>query len=270
MTTLLQISDPHFGTEQKRVVEAVLDLARREAPDLVILSGDITQRARRDQFRAARAFVDRLAPRALLAIPGNHDIPLFNLAARLFSPYANFAQTFGRDLEPVFDTKQLLVIGVNSTRAGRHKHGEVSATQIDLVAQRLQRAPTSALRLVVVHHPVLAIRTSDTVNLLRGHQQAVPIWAAAGADIIMGGHIHLPYVRSLRAMFPSLAREVWTVQAGTAVSSRVRDGMPNSINVLRCESSPLARHCIVERWDYSAISESFERHREQTLTFDSA
>ena len=88
MSVLLQISDPHFGTEQAPVVDALLTLAHAQRPDLVVLSGDITQRARRAQFAAARRFVERLAPSALLAIPGNHDIPLFNPVARLLWPYA--------------------------------------------------------------------------------------------------------------------------------------------------------------------------------------
>src|SRR6476661_987702 len=103
MSLLMQISDTHFGTEQGDVVEALVRLVREQAPDLVMLSGDITQRARRRQFAAARAFVDRLAPVPLVAIPGNHDIPLFNVALRLMAPYANYSRAFGAELEPVFE-----------------------------------------------------------------------------------------------------------------------------------------------------------------------
>ena len=137
---LLQISDAHFGTERVPVVSALLQFAREQGPDLVVLSGDITQRARRSQFQAARSFLDQLQPAALLAIPGNHDIPLFNLAARLCTPYANFARVFGTNLEPVFEAAQLLVIGVNTTRPRWHKDGEVSPAQIERVARRLERA----------------------------------------------------------------------------------------------------------------------------------
>ena len=142
-----------------------------------------------------------MKPAALLTIPGNHDIPLFNLALRAFAPYANYSRAFGENLEPEFESAHLLVIGVNTTRPRRHKDGELSVEQIDRVTQRLQRAAASQLRIIVVHQPVLAIRKSDEDNLLDGHQQAVPAWAAAGGDIIMGGHIHLPYVRSLRTTF---------------------------------------------------------------------
>ncbi|HVE48972.1 MAG TPA: metallophosphoesterase [Casimicrobiaceae bacterium] len=267
-TTLLQISDAHFGTEQPPVVEALLQLARDQLPDIVVLSGDITQRARRSQFCAARAFIDRMKPPAFLAIPGNHDIPLFNIFARAFTPYANYACAFGAELEPVFDAAHLLVIGLNTTRPHRHKDGELSSEQIDRVTQRLQRAAAAQVRIVVVHQPVLAIRASDEDNLLDGHEQAVPAWAAAGADIIMGGHIHLPYVRSMRITFPFLARDIWTVQAGTSVSSRIREGIPNSINLIRCDGAQSPRRCIVERWDFS-VSGLFELHTSYVLTFES-
>src|SRR5687767_13962420 len=112
MMTVLQVSDPHFGTERPEVVQALSELAGVQAPDLVVLSGDITQRARRGQFDSARRFVDSLKVSATLVIPGNHHIPLFNLLARLWAPYANYARAFGEDLEPTYETEDLLVIGV--------------------------------------------------------------------------------------------------------------------------------------------------------------
>ena len=267
MTTLLQVSDPHFGTEQPAVVQALLQLAHAERPDIVVMSGDITQRGRRHQFRAARTFVDQIKPAARLSIPGNHDIPLFNLALRAFAPYANYSRSFGTDLEPVFKSEHLLVIGVNTTRPYRHKDGELSAQQIERVSQLLRQASASQLRIIVVHQPVLAIRERDKDNLINGHRQAVPAWAAAGGDIIMGGHIHLPYVRSLRTTFDSLARDIWTVQAGTAVSSRIREGIPNSVNLIRCNGVAAPRRCTIERWDYVATLTRFERHTSQELAF---
>ena len=267
MTTVLQISDSHFGTERSQVVQALRRLADQQVPDLVVLSGDITQRARHSQFEAACRFLDLLKPPAVLAIPGNHDIPLFNLAARVFAPYANYKRAFGQNLEPVFQRDDVLVIGVNTTRPGRHKDGEVSSAQIDRVAERLRRATPAQLRIVVVHQPVLAIRASDERNLLNGYRQAVPAWAAAGADMIMGGHIHLPYVRSLRDTFPGLRRDTWTVQAGTSVSSRTREGVPNSVNVIRCNGPLLPHGCTVERWDYVGRFDRFEPQTSDVLRF---
>lgn len=252
MSVLLQVSDLHFGTEQPAVMEALVSLAGRLRPDVVVLSGDITQRARQAQFRAARAFVDRLgAP--VLAIPGNHDIPLFNLWARLRHPYAQHIAAFGTNLEPVHDSPDLRVVCVNTTRARRHKHGEVSAAQVERVASALQGAQPGQLRVVVVHQPVAVTRTEDVQNLLRGHEAALLRWAQAGADIVMGGHIHLPFVKPLQG----LARPMWAVQAGTAVSSRVRNGMPNSVNLLRWGAAAPEGHCAVEQWDFSSTDQAF-------------
>lgn len=260
MSVLLQVSDTHFGTEQAPVVEALAALAHAQRPGLIVLSGDITQRARPAQFQAARAFVDRLgAP--VLAIPGNHDIPLFDLWARWRRPYARHAAAFGAELEPVHRSAELLVAGINTTRPRRHKHGEVSAQQIERVAGLLAHASPGQLRIVVVHQPVAVDRAEDRPNLLRGHAAALPRWAAAGADLVMGGHIHLPFVMAL----PGLARPMWAVQAGTAVSGRVRAGAPNSVNLLRWGRDAAPGRCVIEQWDFAAREGVFVRARVSEL-----
>ena len=267
MTVLLQVSDPHFGTERPEVVAALERFVHELRPGVLLLSGDITQRATVAQFAAARAFVDRLGVPVVLAIPGNHDIPLFNLAARLFSPYGHFSQTFGTDLEPQFENDEALVLALNTTRWYRHADGEVSAAQIERVARRLEAALPAQTRIVAVHQPIAVTREQDRHNLLHGHEAALRRWAAAGADVIVGGHIHLPFVLPLRERWPELPRPVWAVQAGTAVSRRVRADAGNSVNVVRVGASmPAAepgehpaRRCVVERWDHSAAARGFER-----------
>ena len=266
MTTLLQISDPHFGTEQAPVVRALERLAAALPPDLVVLSGDITQRARRAQFEAARRFVDRLAPRALLAIPGNHDIPLLDIAARLAAPYGRYSRAFGTARGGEHETDELLVMALNTTRPWRHKHGELSRAQIEHVSARLRRATPAQLRVVVLHHPIWALRASDERNLVHGHREATAAWSAAGVDLVLGGHIHLPYLHALPAA-PGRC-PAWAVQAGTAVSARVRDGVPNSVNLLRCGGGVLPRRCTVERWDFVAAAGRFACISETHLRFD--
>ncbi|WP_048441956.1 metallophosphoesterase [Caenimonas sp. SL110] len=252
MSILLQISDTHFGTAQPAVVEALVALARSQRPDLTVLSGDITQRARPAQFRAARAFTDRLGV-PLVAVPGNHDIPLFDLWTRLRHPYARYIASFGNDLEPVHRSPDVLVVCVNTTRARRHKDGEVSAQQVERVAGLLENAQPEQLRVVVVHQPAAVIREEDAPNRLHGHAAALERWAQAGADIVMGGHIHLPYVKPIAG----LARPLCVVQAGTAVSSRVRQGVPNSVNLLRWGQDCAPGLCRIEQWDYSAGNQAF-------------
>jgi 3',5'-cyclic AMP phosphodiesterase CpdA len=266
MAILLQISDPHFGTEQPPVVAALLEFARQLRPDVIALSGDVTQRARRRQFAAAAEFVARLPPAQVLAIPGNHDIPLFNVFARAFAPYANFQRAFGQALEPLHDGEHMLVIAVNTTRPRRHKDGEVSQEQIERVAAKLRSARASQLRVVLVHQPVHVIRAEDVTNLLHGHEIAVKAWSAAGADLIMGGHIHLPYVRPLTDRLDGLPRRVWAVQAGTAVSHRVRHEAPNSVNVVRHDVKQVT--CEIERWDFAAASREFRCVDMMTVELD--
>lgn len=268
MTLLVQISDTHFGTERAPVVDALVRMVREQAPGLVVLSGDITQRARRSQFRAARAFVERLGVPVTLAIPGNHDIALFNVAARLLRPYANHRRAFGPELEPSFESDSLLVVTVNTTRSYLHEKGAVSARQIARVAKRLEGASEAQLRIVVTHQPVCVTRPEDRPDLLHGHERAVRRWAAAGADLILGGHIHLPFVQPLHETHPGLPRRVWAVQAGTAVSARVRHEAGNSVNLIRCVAGSAPRRCVVERWDFQAPTQRFAPVAVDELNFD--
>jgi len=272
MTTVLHISDPHFGTGRNEVCNALLDLAGQQAPDIVLLSGDITQRARRQQFAAAQDFIAQL-PAPVLAVPGNHDIPLFNLPARCFNPYGNYSAALGEDLEPEFESDALLVVSVNSTRAARHKNGEVSQQQIERVAERLRRARPAQLRLVMQHHPVSAVEESDVSNLLIGRELAVPAWVDAGMDVLLAGHIHLPYVRPLSG---TTGRSGWTAQAGTALSRRTRGTVPNSVNLIRYRTSDgrspamggRAGPCFLERWDFEQPSNRFVRVDQRELVLE--
>lgn len=259
MSVLLQVSDTHFGTERAEVAEALLAFAAEQRPDVAVLSGDITQRARPAQFTAARRFVDRLAAPALVAVPGNHDVPLFDLAARALRPYAGYARAFGPDLEPSHESPDLVVLGVNTTRAYRHKHGEVSAAQIERTTRRLRCSPPQKLRVVVTHHPLHVPLGTDEGNLLRGHVAAARAWSAAGADLVMGGHIHLPFVRPVAERVAGLARPLWVVQAGTAVSHRVRagGGEANSVNLVRFDARTDPGGCLIERWDHDATQGRF-------------
>ena len=269
---LLQVSDPHFGTEVPAVLHALERLAHEQRPDVLVLSGDITQRATRRQFAAARTFVDGLGIGDVLAIPGNHDIPLFQLAARLAAPYARYAAAFGADMAPVFESDAWLVLGVNTTRWYRHEDGEVSEAQIERVADRLARARPGQVRVVVTHQPVMVTRPEDASNRLHGRDEAVVRWSAAGADLVLGGHIHLPFVEPLRDVVAGCPRALWAVQAGTAVSSRVRSGAPNSVNLIRATRTAATdtpmRACVVERWDYSADGDCFARAAAHALPLD--
>lgn len=251
MTRIAHISDTHFGTEEAPVCNALRNDLLREGPDLVVLSGDITQRARAAQFRAAREFIDSLAPIPVLALPGNHDLPLYDLLTRFTNPYRLYRRHIGADLAPSWENPLVAVIGVNSTRMFRHKHGVLSEEQVREVAARLKALP-QAFKIVVLHHPMALIESIDVPNLALGAGEALAAWIGAGADLFLGGHIHLPYCIPVGTA-PRLAV---VLQAGTAVSRRRRGGQANSYHLIRLESKG-ARRMAIEQRDFDQASGRF-------------
>ena len=267
MTLLLHLSDTHFGTARQPVVQALERLVRRLAPGLAVLSGDVTQRATPAQFAEARGFIDRLDVPCWVTIPGNHDIPLFDLRARLWTPYGHYREAMGHDLAPEADLPAWCVVANNTTRWYRHKHGEISRLQVVQTARRLRsaaQADAAQIRVVVVHQPVAVQHVEDEIDVLRGADAAVRQWAAAGADLVLAGHIHLPFAVPLHQRQP-LARPLWAVQAGTAVSSRVRPGAPNSVNLLQAHCTDGQRRCLLQRWDYADAEAEFTLASEEWL-----
>lgn len=262
---LMQISDTHFGVERPPVCDALRRLALAQRPGVLLLSGDITQRARAGQFAAARTFVDSLGIAAQVTLPGNHDIALFNIFERLLAPYRGYRRAFGAAHDAVFDAEGVRIVSVDSTRARRHVDGELSSDQIDAVARALEGSPAGALRIVMLHHPVAVSRPDEKHNRVHGHREAVIRWRAAGADLILGGHIHLPFVQRLGG---GGLRAAWAVQAGTAVSQRTRPEAGNSINLIRAVTLQDARAAVVERWDYCAASDRFEPGALSALPLD--
>lgn len=251
---LLQISDPHFGAERAPVCEALRRLAHDQRPQVVLLSGDITQRARTTQFAAARRFVDSLDVPLHMILPGNHDIPLFNLPVRLLAPHAGYRRAFGHAHDATIDIAGMRLIGLDSTRRWRHIDGQLSSSQIERTARWLRGAAPDALRVVALHHPVDVGRASERHNRVHGHEAALAAWLEAGVDLVLGGHIHLPSVRRL----DSDRRTAWSVLAGTSVSRRTRRDAGNSVNLIRSTHAGGRRCCTVERWDYHAGHDRFE------------
>jgi 3',5'-cyclic AMP phosphodiesterase CpdA len=237
MTTLLHISDTHFGTEIPAVLTALRLQVHAMLVDAIILSGDLTQRARLYQFRNCRAFIDSLGDLPLLAIPGNHDISLWCPWERFFTPYRRYQKYFPTDFDRygVISTQcgEACLIAVRSTRRYRHIHGELSSRQIDRVGRLLKKAPSKALKLVVCHQPLHVTDQEDEVDLVRSADKAIFLWRAAGADGIVSGHIHQPFIVPipLAEDVPS-QRPMWAIQTGTTVSKRLRDNYPNAFNII--------------------------------------
>ncbi len=267
MTTVLHISDLHFGTEVPQAVEALVRLARAQPPDVLIVSGDITQRARRKQFEAAKRFIERLAATHVLVLAGNHDVPLFDLPRRLLTPYGGFQRAFGSELEPRLDLPALRIAAVQTTRAWRHVVGHVAPAQAARSAAWLAEAPPRALRIVVTHQPALVPDREDEAQRLRGADAALRHWSLARVHLVLGGHIHRPYFQQAAAVADAGPHRLWVAQAGTAVSHRLRAPYPHSVNLLR---ETALGHWQLQRWNLEPGTADFRCSQTQRITTDAA
>ena len=248
MRTIVHLSDVHFGRVDERLVDPLVAAIREMAPDLVAVSGDLTQRARRGQFRQARAFLDQL-PFPRLVVPGNHDVPLFNVAARFLDPYRGYRRHIAHDLEPVHHDEELIAVGMNSARSlPFHGGGRLNEAQVVRAAARLRSAPPEAVRMVVTHHPFDLPAGHGDEHLIGRSGMAMQHLAAAGADLFLAGHLHVSHVGHTAGRYRIAGHSALVVQAGT-LSTRAR-GEVNTINVLRLERPRIT----VERhsWDESA------------------
>lgn len=222
MTRIIHLSDPHFGATERSAAEAFTALAREMEPDLTILSGDLTMRARRGELAAASAFVDRL-PQPRLVIPGNHDIPSFNQPLdRFLNPFGRYRGTFGEDLEPGLKLNGTHVVSMNSSRAfGFHadwSEGRLSRKQLTVMQKKFLASPTDNLRILVLHHPLLelGLRGREVVKPLQPLMQAIE---DARVDLVMCGHFHLSQIHA--AGLSSRWRAVIS-QAPTVCSTRLQ------------------------------------------------
>jgi 3',5'-cyclic AMP phosphodiesterase CpdA len=237
--TIAHLSDLHFGAADPVVVEALLASVAALAPDLVVVSGDLTQRARRHQFARARAFLDAL-PRPQVVVPGNHDVPLYNVWSRFVSPLAGFRRHITADAHPAFVDEEVAVFGADTTRSFTIQDGGLRPSDVAALSRRLGAAAESVTRIVVCHHPFdpLAGRRAR-LTLPRPAVDAISTLVTHGADVFLTGHLHVSYVGGTTTRYEVAGRSAIVVEAGTATSVRGR-GETNSFNVLRCEPARLA------------------------------
>jgi 3',5'-cyclic AMP phosphodiesterase CpdA len=229
---IVHLSDIHYGAQLDELAESLVNDISDRRPDLVVVSGDLTQRARRNQFIEARAFLDRL-PGPVLTVMGNHDVPLFDIPRRLVSPTRRYQKYVTPTLDPIIDVAGLVAIGLDSMPAWRWKAGHVSPRQADLVRETLGRAASGAWRVLVTHHPVLP----SNLSALRGRLRLVDACEQAGVAVLLSGHTHTGSVDVVTLGEDGGAHRALAVVAGTAISSRTRR-TANAYNVLEC-SGPM-------------------------------
>lgn len=227
MTRLALLSDLHFGRARPDLVEPLLGALATAQPDLIVAAGDFVQRARKGQFEMARAFLDRL-PAPCLAVPGNHDIPLFNLPERLFAPRRAYRRWIAEETEPIAGTPDALIVGLDTTERLYHQRGHVSPAQVDRIAEVIGRESGERTVVIVAHHPFHQDRTIEK-KLMAGAPHALATWADAGPHMIVSGHLHVWTVEP----FVTERNQSMTLQVhcGTGLSTRLR-GQPNDFALI--------------------------------------
>ena len=252
MRTLLHLSDLHFGRVDEALLQPLRCFAERLEPDLVVISGDLTQRARTAQFKQARQFLDSL-PQPQIVVPGNHDVPMHNVFSRFATPLRKYRQIICDDLQPAYADEEISVIGINTSRSLTFKNGRINEEQTMRLRDALDTVPSTATKIVVSHHPFDLSEQHDPRELVGRATLAMETFVDCDVDLLLAGHLHTSETGDTSARYPHEEYAALMVQAGTATSTRER-GEVNSFNVLNIESAQI----IVRRFGWRAASTSFE------------
>jgi 3',5'-cyclic AMP phosphodiesterase CpdA len=234
MRTIVHLSDLHFGRTDPKILEPLLATIAAIGPDVVVVSGDLTQRARAAEFREARDFLARIAQPQVI-VPGNHDVPLYRVWERFLSPLGKFTRYFGKDLSPSFVDAEIAVIGINTARSLTFKNGRINEEQMAEIHRLLDPIGEAVTKIVVTHHPFDLPDDPGDVRLVGRAREAMKVFADCGVDILLAGHFHTSQAGDTSARHGVDGPSALVVQAGTATSTRGR-GEENSFNVLRVTS----------------------------------
>ncbi|MEO7760882.1 MAG: metallophosphoesterase [Casimicrobiaceae bacterium] len=251
MRTVVHLSDLHFGRVDQTLLSPLIAAVTQARPDLIVVSGDLTQRAKSREFEQARQFLDRL-PAPQVVVPGNHDVPLWNVFSRFARPLARFRLHITGDLMPTYFDDELAVLGINTARSMVIKNGRINEDQLDEVRRRLCHLDANVTKIIVTHHPFDLPATHDNDNLVGRATLAMRTFAQCGADLLLAGHFHTSHAGNTADRYRILDHSALVVQAGTATSTRGR-GEANSFNVIRIEHPRIA----VERREWRADAAQF-------------
>ena len=230
MRTLVHLSDIHFGRVDKAVINPLIQTINGTKPDVVVVSGDLTQRARSHEFRAARAFLD-LLPQPQIVVPGNHDIPLYNIFSRFARPLDKYRHYITDDLRPFYADEEIAVMGVNTARSLTIKDGRINKTQVAWLREKLCALASNVFKIVVTHHPFDLPEGYEERDLVGRAQMAIGALADCGVALFLAGHLHISHIGHTATRYKAGGRSSLVVQAGTATSTRGR-GEANSFNVI--------------------------------------
>ncbi|MEK6238088.1 MAG: metallophosphoesterase [Planctomycetales bacterium] len=273
MLTLLHISDLHFGPHHvPRVAESLLEIASSLEPDVIVASGDFTQRARPEQFADARRYLDRLPKVPLVTTPGNHDVPLYRFMERLFSPLELYREHISEDLNQTLAWNQVVIVSLDSTAPLRAVvNGRIDKPQLDYCEQAFTEASEHEVRIVVAHHHFAPAHDYLPDRTMPGAKRAMDRFEKLKVDLVLGGHLHRAFIGHSLDFYPGADREhgVIVVQCGTTTSrrGRGREKEKNSFNLIRVEDktirvthymffdevpgfAPISTHVFPRRTDY--------------------
>lgn len=252
MRTLVHLSDLHFGRVDPELLDPLRDLVHRIAPTVVVVSGDLTQRAKSEQFEEARAWLDTL-PGPQIIVPGNHDISLYNVFRRFVLPLDRYKRHITEDLDPVYIDDEIAVLGVNTARSLTWKDGRVNKEQVAKIRETLAGLPKDVVRVVVTHHPFDLPEGAEEDDLVDRAHMAMDVFAECGVDLLMAGHLHQSHAGNTEARYKISEYAALVVQAGTATSTRGR-GEVNSFNVIRTEPQKIE----VDRYGWDNVHKQFQ------------
>lgn len=241
MRTVVHLSDLHFGRVDPAILPPLLELIRNTGPDLVAVSGDLTQRARTREYEAARKFLDAI-PFRQIVVPGNHDVPLHNLFSRFFRKLDNYQRHISTDLEPWFVDDEIAVAGVNTARALTWKDGRINHHQLAKIRERFESVPPERVKIVVTHHPFDLPEGVVGDRVVGRSRLAMETLAECRVDLLLGGHFHRAATGYTTARYRIENYSALIVASGTSTSTRGR-GQPNSLNVIRINGG----HVVIER-----------------------
>jgi 3',5'-cyclic AMP phosphodiesterase CpdA len=241
MRTLVHLSDLHFGRIDSAIINPLIETVQQIAPDVLTVSGDLTQRARSHQFKAARAFLDTL-PSPQIIVPGNHDIPAHNLFSRFLQPLDKYKAYVTGDLQPFYMDEEIAISGVNTARSLTFKGGRINKEQLALIYKRFRQLDDRVTKILVSHHPFDLPAGHDEDDLVGRADVAMNVLADIGVDVFISGHLHVSYTGHTAKRYKISGHSALVVQAGTATSTRKR-GEANSFNVIRINHP----HITIER-----------------------
>ena len=241
MSRIAHLSDIHFGANDPKIVAAATAWLEARQPDLVIISGDFTQRARNEQFQQASAWLNQLRRAGLivLPIPGNHDVPLYDVIRRFASPLGRYKRYIDNELCPWFENDDVAVLGLNTARSLTFKDGRINHEQMRMLRDRFAAVAANKTRILVTHHPLFAMPIGSGGELgeaVGHHDDAIRAVSEAGVHVALAGHFHKTYAEAARKMVETAAGAL-VIQAGTATSTRLRNDEPQSFNWIHTHAS---------------------------------